>query len=199
MDENKILIVNLSKGLLGDTNSYLLGMIVVGKVLMAAFSRVEMPEEQRKDFYLYIDEFQNITTDTIGTIFSEARKYHLNLVVANQFLGQLKESILKSIFGNAGTIIAFRVGNEDGNVLAKYFEPVFSAYDLLNLDNFNAYVKMITSGETSRAFSLRLIPPPKTDSAKILALKNLSSSRYCRLRQEVEKEIRERYQELPKV
>ncbi len=199
MDDNKILIVNLSKGLLGDTNSYLLGMIVVGKVLMAAFSRVEMPEEQRKDFYLYIDEFQNITTDTIGTIFSEARKYHLNLVVANQFLGQLKESILKSIFGNAGTIIAFRVGNEDGSVLAKYFEPVFSAYDLLNLDNFNAYVKMITSGETSRAFSLRLIPPPKTDSAKILALKNLSSFRYCRLRQEVEKEIRERYQELPKV
>jgi len=193
MDEQKILIINLSKGLLGDTNSYLLGMITVGKLMMASFSRVDIPEDQRKDFYLYIDEFQNITTDTISTIFSEARKYHLNLTVANQFLGQLKEPILKSVFGNVGTIISFRIGNEDSEFLAKYFAPVFSAYDLINLDNFNAYIKLTIQGQVSRAFNIKINKPVDSDLNKLESLKRLSSLKYARPRNEIEEEIRKGY------
>lgn len=193
IDEGKILIINLSKGLLGDINSYLLGMIVVGKLMMAAFSRVDIPENQRKDFYLYIDEFQNITTDTIATIFSEARKYRLNLTVAHQFLAQLKEPIIKSVFGNVGTIISFRVGNDDAEILAKYFAPVFNDYDLINLDNFNAYVKLTIQGQTSRAFNIKINKPPETNKEKIEFLKRLSSSKYARPRNEVEEEIRQTF------
>lgn len=193
MDEGKILIINLSKGLLGDINSYLLGMIVVGKLMMAAFSRVDIPESQRKDFYLYIDEFQNITTDTIATIFSEARKYRLNLAVAHQFLAQLKEPIVKSVFGNIGTIVSFRVGNDDAEILAKYFAPVFNAYDLINLDNFNAYVKLTIEGQTSRAFNIKIDKPLETNKQKAESLKQLSSSKYARSREEVEAEIRKGY------
>ncbi len=194
MDEQKILIINLSKGLLGDINSYLLGMIVVGKLMMASFSRVDIPEEQRKDFYLYIDEFQNITTDTISTIFSEARKYRLNLTVANQFLAQLKEPILKSVFGNVGTIVSFRIGNEDSEFLAKYFAPVFSAYDLINLDNFNAYIKLTIQGQVSRAFNIKIKKPIDSDAKKLESLKQLSSFKYARPRNEIEEEIRKGYQ-----
>ena len=193
MDEEKILIINLSKGLLGDINSYLLGMIIVGKLMMASFSRVDISEDQRKDFYLYIDEFQNITTDTISTIFSEARKYHLNLTVANQFLGQLKEPILKSVFGNVGTIISFRVGNEDSEFLAKYFAPVFSAYDLINLDNFNSYIKLTIQGQVSRAFNIKISEPIDSDLSKLESLKKLSSLKYARPRNEIEEEIRKGY------
>jgi len=194
MDEGKILIINLSKGLLGDINSYLLGMIMVGKLMMAAFSRVDVPEEERKDFYLYIDEFQNITTDTVSTIFSEARKYRLNLTVANQYLAQLKEPILKAVFGNVGTLISFRVGKDDADILAKYFEPVFNAYDLMNLDNFNAYIKLMINNQTSRAFNLRTIKPSKPDLQKINYLKEFSSLQYTLPREEVEMAIRERYE-----
>jgi len=194
MDEQKILIINLSKGLLGDINSYLLGMIIVGKLMMASFSRVDIPEEERKDFYLYIDEFQNITTDTISTIFSEARKYHLSLTVANQFLSQLKEPILKSVFGNVGTIVAFRVGNEDSEFLSKYFAPVFSAYDLINLDNFNAYIKLTIQGQVSRAFNIRINKPIDSDLSRLELLKQLSSSKYARPRNEIEEEIRKGYE-----
>jgi len=193
MDEGKILIINLSKGLLGDTNSYLLGMIGVGKLMMASFSRVDIPEEQRRDFYLYIDEFQNITTDTVATIFSEARKYRLNLTVANQFLAQLKEPILKSVFGNIGTMVSFRVGNEDAEFLAKYFAPVFNAYDLINLDNFNAYIKLTIQGQVSRAFDIKIDKPLDTDIKKMESLKEVSSSKYARPRSEVEEEIRKGY------
>lgn len=194
MDEQKILIINLSKGLLGDINSYLLGMIVVGKLMMAAFSRVDVPEEQRKDFYLYIDEFQNVATETIATIFSEARKYRLDLTVANQFLGQLKEPILKSVFGNVGTIAAFRVGNEDAEFLAKYFAPVFNTYDLINLDNFNAYIKLAMQGQVSRAFNFKTDRPVDSDPQKLEFLKKLSADRYARPRQEIEEEIKKGYQ-----
>ena len=193
MDEEKILIINLSKGLLGDINSYLLGMIIVGKLMMASFSRVDIPEDQRKDFYLYIDEFQNITTNTISTIFSEARKYRLNLTVANQFLGQLKEPILKSVFGNVGTIVSFRVGNEDSEFLAKYFAPVFSSYDLINLDNFNAYIKLTIQGQVSRAFNIKINKPIDSDLGQLESLRKLSSLKYARPRNEIEEEIREGY------
>ncbi len=193
MDEGKILIVNLSKGLLGDTNSYLLGMILVGKLTMAAFSRVDLPEEQRKDFYLFIDEFQNITTNTIATIFSEARKYRLDLIVANQYLAQLKEPILKAVFGNVGTIISFRVGREDAELLAKYYAPVFSMYDLMNLDNFNAYVKLLIHNQTTRAFNIQTIKSPEPNKEKIAYLKNYAVKKYARPREEVELEIKQRY------
>lgn len=193
MDEEKILIINLSKGLLGDINSYLLGMIIVGKLMMASFSRVDISEEQRKDFHLYIDEFQNITTETISTIFSEARKYRLNLIVANQFLAQLKEPIIKSVFGNVGTIVSFRVGNDDAEFLAKYFAPVFSAYDLINLDNFNAYIKLTIQGQTSRAFNIKINKPPETNKEKVEKLKQICSSKYARPRNEIEEELRKTY------
>mgnify|MGYP001377428786 CR=1 FL=1 len=194
MDEGKIFIVNLSKGMLGDINSYLLGMIIVGKLLMASFSRVDIPEEQRKDFYLYIDEFQNITTDTVATIFSEARKYRLDLTVANQYLAQLKEPILKAVFGNVGTLISFRVGKDDADILAKYFDPVFNAYDLMNLDNFNAYIKLMIQNQTSRAFNIKTLKSPPPDIQKINYLKEFSSLQYTIPREEVEMEIRERYE-----
>ena len=193
MDERKILIVNLSKGLLGDINSYLMGMLVVAKLTMAAFSRQDIPEEERHDFYLYIDEFQNISTDTIGTIFAEARKYHLDLFVGNQYLAQLKEPILKAVFGNVGTILSFRVGNEDADILAKYFAPVFSASDLINLDNFNAYLKLMIDGQTTRAFSLKLLKPQKPNYQLAQEIQEMSNHKYARLRSEIEKEIRQNY------
>jgi len=193
MDERKILIVNLSKGLLGDINSYLMGMLIVAKLTMAAFSRQDLPEDERRDFYLYIDEFQNISTDTISTIFPEARKYHLDLFVGNQYLAQLKEPILKAVFGNVGTIISFRVGNEDAEILAKYFAPVFSASDLINLDNFNAYLKLMINGQTTRAFSVKLLKPQKPNYQLAQELQEKSNHKYARLRSEIEKEIRQYY------
>lgn len=196
MDEGKILIVNLSKGLLGETNSYLLGMIIIGKILMAAFSRVDILEEQRRDFYLFIDEFQNVTTNTIATILSEARKYHLNLTVANQYLAQLKENILKAVFGNVGTLISFRVGKEDAEFLVKYFEPVFSVYDLMNLDNFNAYIRLMVRNQTTRPFNLQTFKGKKGDPQKREYLKNLSNSKYTLPREEIETKIKSRYQKI---
>lgn len=194
LDEGKILIVNLSKGLLGEINSYLLGMIVMGKLMMAAFSRVEVPEEERRDFYVFVDEFQNITTSTVSTIFAEARKYRLNLTVANQFLGQLKEEVVKSIFGNVGTILSFRVSEQDAEVLAKYFAPVFSNYDLINLDNFRAYLKMTIKGQVSRAFDLYTFKGEPPNRAIIPKLKELSSLTYGRPIEEIEDEIKMRYE-----
>lgn len=193
MDEGKILIVNLSKGLLGETNSYLLGMIIIGKILMAAFSRVDVLEEQRRDFYVFIDEFQNVTTNTISVILSEARKYRLNLTIAHQYLAQLKENILKAVFGNVGTLISFRVGKEDAEFLAKYFEPVFSAYDLMNLDNFNAYIRLLIQNQTTRPFSIQTLKGPKPDPSRIEKIKQLSYLKYTLLREEVEEKIKARY------
>ncbi|MFA5392153.1 MAG: TraM recognition domain-containing protein [Candidatus Paceibacterota bacterium] len=191
MDEGKILIVNLSKGVLGNINSYLMGMIIIAKLTMAAFSRQDIPEDERRDFYLYIDEFQNVTTDSINTIFSEARKYRLNLFVAHQYLAQLKEDILKAVFGNVGTIISFRVGNEDAEILAKYFAPVFSASDLINLDNFNDYLKLMIDGQTTRAFSAKLLKPQKPNYKLAQEIQDRSNHKYARLRSEIEKEIRQ--------
>jgi hypothetical protein len=193
MDEGKILVVNLSKGVLGNINSYLMGMLIVAKLTMAAFSRQDAPENERRDFYLYVDEFQNVTTDSISTIFSEARKYRLNLFVGHQYLGQLKEEILKSVFGNVGTIISFRVGNEDAEILGKYFAPVFSASDVINLDNFNAYIKLLINGQVARPFNMRLLKPVKSNLDWAHQLESLSNQKYARLRSEIEKEIRQNY------
>ncbi len=189
MDNQRILLVNLSKGRLGDINSSLIGLIIVGKLLMAALSRTDMPEEKRKDFYLYIDEFQNVTTDSIATILSEARKYRLDLTITHQFIGQLKEEIKKAVFGNVGSIINFRIGSDDGEFMAKQYQPVFSEQDLLNLDNYNCYVKLLINGATSMPFSMKTFPPTKGDREIADIIKEISRTKYGRPRDEVEREI----------
>lgn len=194
MDQQKILLINLSKGRLGELNSSLIGLIMVGKLLMAAFSRVDMLEAGRKDFYVYIDEFQNVTTKSIATILSEARKYRLDLIITHQFVGQLEEEIKKAVFGNAGSISAFRIGSDDAEFIAKQFEPVFGPPDLLNVDNYNALLKLLINGQPSRPFNFHTYPPvePRRDIAE--RIKEMSRLKYGRPREEVEGEINKRYQ-----
>jgi hypothetical protein len=156
MDEGKILLVSLSKGRIGEENSSFLGLILVPKILVAAMSRQDMPEEQRRDFYLYVDEFQNFATPDFAQILSEARKYRLNLIVANQFIGQMDEEVKNAIFGNVGTLASFRVGVTDANYLQHEFQPVFSEADLINVDRYNAYIKTVVNGEPVPPFSMDL-------------------------------------------
>jgi len=192
MDQGKILIVNLSKGKLGDINSYLLGMIIVGKILIAAMSRANIPEEARKDFYLYIDEFQSVTTKTINTILSEARKYHLIMTFAHQFIGQLEEETRKAIFGNVGSMLAFRVGPEDGEFLISEFGPVFSKNDLVSFDNYNGAMRLLIKGESSKPFSLMTLPPKKGNLEVAELIKEISRIKYGQDREEIEKKVYER-------
>lgn len=194
IDEQKILLVNLSKGRLGDINSSLLGLIVTGKLLMAAFSRIDIAEEQRQDFYLYMDEFQNFATDSIATILSEARKYRLCLIMAHQFIGQLEDKIRQAVFGNVGSIVSFRVGADDAEFLVKQFEPVFDTNDLINIDNFNAYIKLMINNETSKPFNLLTYPPEKEKPAVAQAIKELARLKYGRDKAMVEQEIAGRWQ-----
>ncbi len=189
MDEGKILLVNLSKGKIGDINANLLGMIITGKLLMSALSRVDIEQSKRRDFYLYIDEFQNFTTDSISTILSEARKYRLNLTIAHQFIAQLDEKIRDSVFGNVGSMVAFRVGAQDAEFLIKQFEPIFSQSDLMNIDNFNAYAKILINNQTSRPFNIRMVRYPAADISLTQHVKELSFTKFGRDREEVEKEI----------
>ncbi|MBI4097922.1 MAG: type IV secretion system DNA-binding domain-containing protein [Candidatus Levybacteria bacterium] len=154
MDERKILLVNLAKGKIGEENSSFLGLILVPKILISAMSRQDMPMDQRKDFFLYVDEFQNFATPDFAQILSEARKYRLNLIVANQFIGQMEEEVKNAIFGNVGTLAAFRVGVTDANYLAHEFQPTFNEADLINIDRFNCYMRTVVSGEPVPPFSL---------------------------------------------
>ncbi len=154
MDEGKILIMNLSKGKIGEENSNFLGLILVPKILAAAMSRADASMEQRRDFYLYVDEFQNFATETFADILSEARKYRLNLIVANQFIGQIGEDLKNAVFGNVGTVIGFRVGVTDANYLQHEFSPIFSEQDLVNVESPHAYIKTIVNGEPVVPFSL---------------------------------------------
>ena len=193
MDNKKILLVNLSKGRLGDINANLIGLIIVGKILMAALSRVDTPSGQLPPFYLYIDEFQNITTDSISSILSEARKYGLGLNIAHQFIKQLDEGIRDAVFGNVGSVAAFRVSSDDAEYLEKQFEPTFSASDLMNVDNWNAYVKLLMNGRPEAPFSLATLAPEKGSEANLEIIKQLSYQKYGRDRAEVEKEVMERY------
>jgi hypothetical protein len=194
MDEGKILIVNLSKGRLGLLNSQLLGMIFVMKFQAAAMSRANIPESERSDFALYVDEFQNFSTDSFATILSEARKYHLNLIVANQFTTQLTDEIRDAVFGNTGTIVAFRVGqDEDAEALSKRMRPAFDASDLLRIPNYNAAVRMLINGVPTQPFSMATLPPLGDPNPKLaLALKQLSAAKYGRPKAQVEKELFER-------
>ena len=193
MDQGKILMVNLSKGKIGEINSHLLGMVIVGKLLMAALGRVDIPEKERKDFYLYIDEFQNFTTDSIAQILSEARKYRLCLTIAHQFIGQLSEDISKAVFGNVGSMASFRVGAEDAELLQKQFAPVFDMNDLINLDNFNCYTKVLINNESSDAFDMKTYPPSEGDPELRDSIKQLSRFKLGRAREVVEDEIEERF------
>ena len=193
MDNKKILLVNLSKGLIGDINANLLGMILVSKILVAAFSRVNIPnQEERQDFYLYIDEFQNFTTDSISTILSEARKYRLNLNVAHQYIKQLEEGIKNAVFGTVGSMAVFRVGIDDAEALKAQFEGTFSPQDLINIDNFNAYAKILINNQTSKPFNIKIIPPAKGSPEIASAAKEFSRSVYGRDRDKVEQEFRVR-------
>jgi len=193
MDNKKILLVNLAKGKLGDINANLIGLILVGKILMAALSRVDSYGKDFAPFYLYIDEFQNITTDSISSILSEARKYKLSLTVAHQFIAQLQENIRDAVFGNVGSIVSFRVSAEDAEYLEKQFSPVFTAKDLMNIDNLNAYVKMLMNGTSQKAFNIKEPFPPKGDPAIIDSLKQLSYLTYGGDREEIERQIQEKY------
>ena len=189
MDNGKILLVNLSKGRVGDVNANLLGMIVVGKILMASLGRTDMPEDKRRDFYLYIDEFQNFATDSIATILSEARKYRLDLTLAHQFIAQLPDKIRDAVFGNVGSLISFRVGSKDAEFLVKQFEPVFKEQDLINIDNFQAYVKLLINGETTKPFNARMVKADPPDREMARGFKEFSRQRYGRPREAVEQEI----------
>jgi hypothetical protein len=192
MNQGKIFLANLSKGQTGETNSSLLGLILVSKMQIAAMRRGTMPEKQRKDFYLYIDEFQNFTTDTIATILSEARKYRLNLILAHQFIPQLTEEIKNAVIGNVGTIASFRIGATDAEFLEKQFEPEFSHYDLVNLDNFQFIVKMMIENKISSPFKVKTIKPLEGNPKIVEPIKKISKLKYGRPRAIVEKEIMQR-------
>ena len=192
MDEGKIFLANLSKGLTGEVNSSLLGLILVSKMQMAAMRRARVQEEKRKDFYLYIDEFQNFTTDSITTILSEARKYRLNLILAHQYIPQLTQEIRNAVVGNIGTIAAFRLGADDAEFLEKQFEPEFSRFDLVNLDNFSLIIKMMINNKVSSPFKVEIILPEKGNPAIGESIKKLSKLKYSRSKSEVEAEIAQR-------
>jgi len=195
MNEGKIFLVNVSKGRIGEDNSSLLGGMIITKIQLAAMERVRIPESERKDFYLYVDEFQNFVTDAFASILSEARKYRLNLTVAHQYTAQLisdkNSSVRDSIFGNVGTMIVFRVGADDAEFLEKEFEPEFTPQDIVNLPNFKIYLKLMIDGVSSRPFSAKTLPPLIKSGNKKVEEEVIKSSRdlYCRPREVVEREI----------
>ncbi|MDP3985388.1 MAG: type IV secretion system DNA-binding domain-containing protein, partial [bacterium] len=198
MDKKKVLLVDLSKGKTGEVNANLLGLIIVSKLQMAALARADLPEAERNDFFLYIDEFQNFVTDSVATILSEARKYRLSLNIAHQYMGQLVQNndakIRDAVLGNAGTMIAFRIGIEDAEMLEKEFKPTFNAYDLINTENRTAYIKLLIDGTASKPFNMGTMAPEKGDEKLAEALRQLSRLKYGRPRDIVEAEIMERTQ-----
>ncbi|MFA6410234.1 MAG: type IV secretion system DNA-binding domain-containing protein [Candidatus Buchananbacteria bacterium] len=203
MDNQKILLVNLAKGTTGEVNSNLLGLIIVAKLQMAALTRTDITEDQRKDFYLYIDEFQNFITDSVSTILAEARKYKLNLTLGHQYIGQLTQGsgpegksygnkIKDSIFGNVGTLISFRIGVDDTEVIAKQMAPVVNEYDLLNIERYNAYVRLLVDNQPLKAFNIHTFPPISGDLEMIDDIKQFSRWKYGSDKRKVESEISER-------
>ncbi len=193
MDNKKILLVNLAKGKLGDINANLIGLVLVGKILMAALSRVDSFGKPLPDFYLYIDEFQNVTTDSISAILSEARKYGLSLTIAHQFIAQIDEGIKKAVFGNVGSMAVFRVGAEDAEFLASQFAPIFSASDIMKIENHNAYMKMLINGRPVPPFNIETLPPPQGHSEIVEQLQNLSYLRFGKDRKVVDDAIMKKY------
>ncbi len=191
MDEGKILIINLSKGRIGEDNSRLLGALLITKMQLAAMSRVDIPEEDRKDFYLYVDEFQNFATISFASILSEARKYRLNLTLGHQYITQMEEEVRDAVFGNVGTMVVFRIGAEDADFLEREFEPEFMATDLVGLTKYNIYLKLMIDGVAGRPFSAETLPPIKAEETsnreKII---NASRERYGVRKEIVEEKIK---------
>ncbi|MEA2113286.1 MAG: type IV secretion system DNA-binding domain-containing protein [Patescibacteria group bacterium] len=195
MNNNKILLVNVAKGRVGEDNSDLLGAMIVTKIQMAAMERVRIPEDERKDFYLYVDEFQNFATESFAGILSEARKYRLNLIIAHQYVGQLVSeattAVRDAVFGNVGTLVSFRVGAADAEFLEKEFTPEFTVQDLVNLENYNIYLKLMIDGVSSRSFSATTLPPIDIEGSdgqkeKIIMV---SREKYSNSRKDVEEKI----------
>lgn len=190
MDNKKILLMKVSKGLLGEENSSLLGSMIITKMYQAAMSRANLEEEERPDFYFYVDEFQNFATDTFYEILSEARKYHLDLTIAHQYMGQLSSRIRQTVFGNVGSMISFRVGAEDAAVLEKEYEPIFKERDIINLGVREFYVKMSVKGEIREAFSGRTVDVPKTKEDHTAEIVALSRKKYCQPKSKVEEMLK---------
>lgn len=191
MDDQKIFIVNLATGLVGEDTSLLLGGLILSKLQLAAMSRVDVPEEERKDFYLYVDEFQRFATRSFASILSEARKYRLNLTLAHQYIAQMEEEVRDAVFGNVGTIVSFRVGPDDAEFLELEFKPQFYAEDLVDLPNYNIYVKLMIDGVASRGFSAETLPPfPRPKESHKEKIIKVSRERYGTEREEVEAKIK---------
>jgi hypothetical protein len=189
MDNKKILIVNLSKGRIGEDNCALLGAMIMAQVQLAALSRSRVPEKDRVPFYLYADEFYNFTTLSFADALAEARKYGLSLTLAHQYLGQLDEKIREAVFGNVGTLISFRIGQEDAKALAREFYPVFNEEDLVNLANYHICLKLMIDGITSQAFSAITLPQPECPESYRDEAIRASQNTYSRPRAQVEREI----------
>lgn len=200
MDNNKILLVNLSKGQVGEINSNLLGMILVARMFTAALSRQDTPMESRKDFYLYVDEFQNFATDTFSSILSEARKYRLNLSITNQYIAQLPEPIRDAVIGNVGTLVSFRVGVPDAEFMAHEFAPVFTEKDLTNLEAYHCYIKLLVDNAPVQPFNIKTMRDETPPSAELgQAIREMSRLKFGRDRSMVEAEVRERTREIAPV
>jgi hypothetical protein len=189
MDNKKILLMNLAKGRIGEENSALLGAMMITKLQLAAMSRVDVEEEKREDFYLYVDEFQNFSTESFANILSEARKYRLNLTIAHQYIEQLGDIVKAAVFGNVGTIICFRVGAEDAEFLEKEFEPYFDQTDLVNLPKYNVYLKLMIDGVASAPFSATMLPPIKGETGNLEKIITSSRERYASPVEVVEEKI----------
>ncbi len=190
MDKKKILLMKVSKGLLGEENSSLIGAMFITKLYQAAMSRADTPEDQRTDFYLYVDEFQNFATDTFTEILSEARKYRLNLTIAHQYMGQLSDTVRKTVFGNIGSMISFRVGAEDADVLAEEYNPIFKERDIINLGVREFYCKMSVNGELREAFSGRTLDAPRVEYDNTPAIIAHSRAKYCMPKADVEEMLK---------
>lgn len=195
MNDGKIFLVNVSKGRIGEDNSSLLGAMLITKIQLAAMERVRIPEEERVDFYLYVDEFQNFATDSFASILSESRKYRLDLILAHQYIGQLvtdvSTKVRDAVFGNVGTMVVFRVGAADAEFLEQEFTPELLPEDIVNLPNYTVYLKLMVDGVTSRPFSARTLPPFKVETSESTAEMVIAESRkrYAKARYAVEEEI----------
>lgn len=189
MDNQKIFLINLSKGRVGEENMRLLGGMLITKIQLAAMERVDIPEQERKDFFLFVDEFQNFATESFANILSEARKYRLSLILAHQYIEQLEEEVAAAVFGNVGTLVCFRVGGEDAEFLAKEFEPEFLAEDLVNLGKYNVYLKLMINGVTSSPFSASTFVGEFQKTGNGEKVIKVSRERYTEDREKIEEKI----------
>jgi hypothetical protein len=190
MDTKKIFIMNLSKGRIGEDNSRLLGGMLITKIQLSAMERVDIPEKERKDFFLYVDEFQNFATESFANILSEARKYRLGLIMAHQYMEQLDEKVLAAVIGNVGSLVTYRVGSTDAEILAKEFAPTFIEEDLVNLPKFNIYLKLMIDGVSSRPFSSLTLPPIGFSTGSTEKVVRVTRERYGTPRDKIEEKIK---------